>query len=113
MDSVVIVNGARTPIGKFGGSFKSLATSDLGASAIKGALERSGVEPSQVEETIMGTSIQVMESGYSARLSSLKAGIPAEVPALAVNRQCSSGLEAINTAEPDLVQFLKVKIRTL
>lgn len=98
MDSVVIVNGARTPIGKFGGSFKSLATSDLGASAIKGALERSGVDPSQVEETIMGTSIQVMESGYSARLSSLKAGIPAEVPALAVNRQCSSGLEAINTA---------------
>ena len=98
MDNVVIVNGARTPIGKFGGSFKSLTTSDLGAIAIKGALERSGVDPSQVEETIMGTSIQVMESGYAARLSSLKAGIPAEVPALAINRQCSSGLEAINTA---------------
>jgi acetyl-CoA C-acetyltransferase len=66
--------------------------------AIKAALERAGIGPEQVEEVILGNVLQANEAGYAARLSSLKAGIPQEVPVIAVNRQCSSGLEAINLA---------------
>jgi len=94
----VIVSGARTPIGRFGGVFKSLSASDLGAVAIKAALERAGVAPSRVDEVIMGNALQSDEGGYAARRASLKAGVPYEVPTIAVNRQCSSGLEAINLA---------------
>ena len=98
MRRAVIVSGARTPIGRFGGAFKSYSASDLGAAAIKAALERAELDPAQVDEVVMGTALQSDESGYAARLSALKAGIPKEVPAIAINRQCSSGLEAINLA---------------
>lgn len=98
MRNVVIVSGARTPVGRFGGAFKGFGASDLGALAIKAAMERTGIDPSQIEEVIMGNALQSDESGYAARRSSLKAGIPEDVPTIAVNRQCSSGLEAINLA---------------
>ena len=98
MENAVIVSGARTPMGRFGGSFKDVAAPDLGATAIKAALERAGVSPDMVEEVVMGNALQAAEAGYAARLSSLNAGIPEETPTIAVNRQCSSGLEAINMA---------------
>ena len=98
MKEVVIVNGARTPIGRFGGAFKDMRGSDLGAIAIAAALTRSGVAPEMVDEVILGTVLQAAETGYTARRAMLAAGIPASVPAMTVNRACSSGLESINLA---------------
>ena len=98
MENAVIVSGARTPMGRFGGAFKDVAAPDLGATAIKAALERANISPDMVEEVVMGNALQAAEAGYAARLSSLNAGIPEETPTIAVNRQCSSGLEAINMA---------------
>ena len=98
MENAVIVSGARTPMGRFGGSFKDVAAPDLGATAIKAALERANISPDMVDEVVMGNALQAAEAGYAARLSSLNAGIPEETPTIAVNRQCSSGLEAINMA---------------
>ena len=98
MHEAVIVSGARTPVGKFGGAFKDLPAPDLGAAAIRAALERANLQLDMVDEVVLGNALQATESGYAARLSSLRAGIPEEVPSVAINRQCSSGLEAINMA---------------
>ena len=98
MHDAVIVSGARTPVGRFGGSFKDVSAPDLGAVAIKAALERAGISPDMVGEVVLGNALQATEAGYAARLSSLRAGVPEEVPTIAINRQCSSGLEAINMA---------------
>jgi acetyl-CoA C-acetyltransferase len=98
MKEAVVVSGARTPVGKFGGAFKDISAPDLGATAIKSALERADISPDMVDEVVMGNAIQAAEAGYAARLASLKSGIPQEVPTIAINRQCSSGLEAINMA---------------
>ena len=98
MHEAVIVSGARTPMGKFGGTFRDVPAPDLGATAIKAALERASLRPDMVDEVVLGNALQATEAGYAARLSSLRAGIPQEVPAIAINRQCSSGLEAINLA---------------
>jgi acetyl-CoA C-acetyltransferase len=98
MEEVVIVSGARTPIGKFQGGYSNTSASDLGAIAIKAAVERAGLKPEQVDHVIMGCVGQVMEDGYLSRHASVKAGMSIETPALTVNRICGSGLEAINTA---------------
>jgi acetyl-CoA C-acetyltransferase len=98
MEEVVLVSGARTPIGTFGGSLKDVAAAELGKTAIRCALERAGVDPAQVDDVIMGCVGQVGEDAYIARTSAVGAGIPIEVPAITVNRLCGSGLEAINRA---------------
>ena len=98
MNDAVIVSGARTPVGRFGGAFKDISAPDLGAIAIKAAIERAGISPEMVDEVVLGNAIQAAEAGYAARLASLKSGIPHDTPTIAVNRQCSSGLEAINVA---------------
>ena len=98
MQDVVIVSGARTAIGKFGGAFKDVSAPALGATVIKEALERANLKADMVDEVVFGNALQATEAGYAARLSSLQAGIPQEVPTIAINRQCSSGLEAINMA---------------
>ncbi|MDA1215784.1 MAG: thiolase family protein [Chloroflexi bacterium] len=98
MGNVVIVGGTRTPIGKFGGSFKDMQASDLGAVAIKALIERTGIDPNLIDEVIMGNVIQAAETGYSARRAMLAAGLPESTTAITVNRACSSGLEAINMA---------------
>ena len=98
MTDVVIVSGARTAVGRFGGAFKEVQASDLGATAIKAAVERSGIDPSDVDEVILGNVLQAAETGYAARRAMIKAGLPDTVPAMTVNRACSSGLEAINFA---------------
>ena len=98
MRDAVIVSGARTPLGSFGGAFKDYSAADLGAAAIRAALERATLDADQVDEVFFGNVLQAQEAGYAARLAALRAGIPEEVPAIAVNRACSSGLEAINIA---------------
>ncbi|PZC44232.1 MAG: acetyl-CoA C-acetyltransferase [Chloroflexi bacterium] len=98
MNDAVIVSGARTPVGRFGGAFKDVGAPDLGSFAIKAALERAGISPDMVDEVVLGNAIQAAEAGYAARLAALKAGIPHDTPTIAINRQCSSGLEAINMA---------------
>jgi acetyl-CoA C-acetyltransferase len=98
MEDVVIVSGARTPIGKFQGAYSNLSASDLGAIAMKAAVERAGVAPEHVDHVVFGCVGQVMEDGYISRHAAVKAGLPIETPAVTVNRICGSGLEAINTA---------------
>ena len=98
MQEVVIVSGARTPIGRFGGAFKDVSASALGSLVIKAALDQANLRPDQVDDVVLGNALQTAEAGYAARLASLGAGIPEDVPTVAINRQCSSGLEAINMA---------------
>ena len=98
MESIVIVSGARTGIGSFGGSLKQYQATDLGGFAIKAAVERAGIKPEDVDEVVMGCVGQAAENAFMARVSSIKAGIPYEASALTVNRLCSSGLQAIYTA---------------
>jgi acetyl-CoA C-acetyltransferase len=109
MQDVVIVSGVRTPIGRFGGAFKDVSASELGSLAIQAALDQANLRPDQVDEVILGNALQTAEFGYAARRASLGAGIPAEVPTIAINRQCSSGLEAINMAA-QLVKTGEVEI---
>ena len=94
----VIVAAARTPVGKFLGGLSSLSAPELGAAAIRAALERSGVPASDVQEVIMGNVIQGGVGQAPARLAQLKAGIPASVSALTVNQVCGSGLKAVMLA---------------
>ena len=99
MTRSVIVAGARTPIGKFQGSLASFPAVDLGAIAIRAALERSRVAPEQIEYVIMGHVIQAGTGQITARQAAVAAGIPVEVPALTVNKVCLSGLSAIAIAD--------------
>lgn len=101
---VVITGAARTAIGKFAGSFKDLPCSDLGAVAIRTAIQRAGVAPEQVDEVIMGCVGQVGEDAFNARLATLKAGLPEKTTAYNVNRLCGSGLQAINSAVHAILQ---------
>ncbi len=93
---LVLVDGARTPMGEFSGSLASLSALELGAHAAKAALERSGYEPSEVEHTVVGNALQTSRDAiYGARHVALKAGVPHDVPALTVNRLCGSGIQSI------------------
>ncbi|WNG57983.1 acetyl-CoA C-acetyltransferase [Archangium gephyra] len=92
---VVIVGAARTPIGAFQGALSKLTAPQLGAVAIKAALERSGVSPDQVNETIMGCVLQAGVGQAPARQASIYAGIPDTVPAVTINKVCGSGLKAV------------------
>jgi acetyl-CoA C-acetyltransferase len=94
-DPVVIVGGARTPVGRFGGSLKDVEACDLGGVAISAALERSGVAAEEVDEVIMGQVGQVGADAYNARRCARAAGIPVAATAMNVNRLCGSGLQAI------------------
>jgi acetyl-CoA C-acetyltransferase len=95
---VYILSAVRTPIGKFGGSLASLSAADLGVVAAKAALERAGVQPQQVEETIFGNARQAGGGPNPARQISIRSGIPQEVPAYTVNKACASGIKSIALA---------------
>ncbi len=99
MAGSVIVNGARTPMGRLLGSLKDFSGADLGGVAIKAALERSGVTPDQVQYVIMGQVLQAGAGQIPARQAAVKAGIPMTTPALTVNKVCLSGLDAIALAD--------------
>ncbi|MGZ8626034.1 MAG: acetyl-CoA C-acetyltransferase [Actinomycetota bacterium] len=99
MTSSVIVAGARTPIGKFRGALASRSAVDLGAVAIREALERSGVAGDQVDYVIMGHVLRAGTGQITARQAAVAAGIPKEVPALNVDKVCLSGIDAIALAD--------------
>ncbi len=92
---VYILSALRTPIGKFGGSFASLTAADMGVVAAKAAIERAGVDPQQVEETIFGNARQAGGGPNVARQISIRSGVPKEVPAYTVNMACASGMKSI------------------
>ena len=99
MPGSVIVSGARTPIGKFGGGLAGLPAVNLGGIAIRAALERAGVPASEVDYVIMGQVLQAGAGQITARQAAVAAGIPIEVPALTINKVCLSGLNAIALAD--------------
>jgi acetyl-CoA C-acetyltransferase len=97
-EKVVIVAAARTPVGSFGGSLASLPATALGATVVKALLEKTGVDPEQVDEVILG---QVLAAGVGqnpARQTTLNAGLPHKVPATTINKVCGSGLKAVHLA---------------
>jgi acetyl-CoA C-acetyltransferase len=95
MTEIVIASAARTPIGTFNGAFASVPAHYLGEVAIRAALERSGVEPAQVSEVVMGQILTAAQGQNPARQASVNAGVPVEVPAWGVNQLCGSGLRAV------------------
>jgi acetyl-CoA C-acetyltransferase len=101
-DPVVIVGAARTPMGGFQGDFASLSASELGAVAIKAALERARVRPEQVEEVIMGCVLPAGQGQAPARQASLKAGLPLAAGCTTVNKMCGSAMKATMLAH-DLI----------
>ena len=98
MEDVVLLSGVRTAIGTMGGSLSDTPASDLAAAVLREAVVRSGLQPEQVDQVVLGCVGQVAEDGYISRHAAVKAGLPIETPAYTVNRICGSGLEAINTA---------------
>jgi len=105
----VIVAGARTPIGKFGGAFKDVPAVSLGGRAIRAALERSNVRGEDVDYVIMGQVLQAGAGQITARQAAIEGGIPQEVPAITINKVCLSGLNAIALAD-QLIRAGEVEI---
>lgn len=93
---IVVLGGARTPFATFMGSLKDITANDLGAITAREAIQRSGIQPGDVDQVFFGNVMQTSKDAiYCARHVALKAGVPIEVPALTVNRLCGSGLQAI------------------
>src|SRR5579863_669535 len=99
MSRSVIVAGTRTAIGKLAGEFASLSAQDLGGAAIKGVLERTGVDPSSVDLVLMGQVLQAGQGQITARQAAVKGGIPMTVNATTINKVCLSGLQTIYLAD--------------
>ena len=98
MQAVYILSAVRTPIGKFGGSLASQTAADMGVAAAKAAIERAGIRPDQVQETIFGNARQAGGGPNPARQISIRSGVPQEVPAFTVNKACASGMKSIALA---------------
>src|SRR6202451_277643 len=98
LQAVYILSAVRTPIGKFGGSLASLTAADMGMVAVRAAMERAGIQPGQVEETIFGNARQAGGGPNPARQISIRSGVPQEVPAFTVNKACASGMKSIALA---------------
>ena len=94
MKQVVILDGARTPIGSFGGSLREVNAPTLLEHAFRAAIEKTRIDPKEIDETIVGQVFQGSDAPGIARFCSLRAGIPHTVPGMTLNRQCASGLEA-------------------
>ena len=95
MTEVVIVSAARTPVGAFNGALGSISAHELGAIAIKGALERANVSPEDVDEVILGQVLAGGEGQNPARQAAMAAGIPQEKTAWGMNQLCGSGLRSV------------------
>jgi acetyl-CoA acetyltransferase family protein len=107
---IAIVNGARTPFGRYCGKLKDFTAQELGAVAAKGAMERSGVDPKEFDHVVFGNAQQTSgDALYGARHVGLRAGIPIEVPALTVNRLCGSGMQSIVSAA-QMIQTDEAKV---
>jgi len=103
MERAVIVEGARTPIGRFLGSFSELPTVDLGVLAAREAMRRSNVEPEQIEQTIYGHARQAGNGPNTGRQVSVRAGVPVEVSGYNVNIACGSGMKAVQLAAQQIM----------
>lgn len=98
-EDILVLSGARTPMGKFLGPLRDQTAVELGAEAAKGALARAGVDPGRVEHVVFGNAQQTSADGiYGARHVGLRAGVPDPVPALTVNRLCGSGIQSVISA---------------
>jgi len=107
---IAIVSGARTPMGRYCGKLKDFTAQELGAVAAKGAIERAGIDPKEVDHVVFGNAQQTSgDALYGARHVGLRAGLPIETPALTVNRLCGSGMQAIVNAA-QMVQTDEAKI---
>lgn len=102
MEMIVVLSGARTPIGSFGGALANVPAHELGGTAALGALARAGVAANEIDEVVMGCVGQVGADAFNARRVALAAGLPVNVPAYTVNRLCGSGLQAIWSASMQL-----------
>ncbi|MFN0119143.1 MAG: acetyl-CoA C-acetyltransferase [Blastocatellia bacterium] len=98
MKQAVIISAARTPIGKFQGSLRPFGAPELGAIAVRAAIERAGLEPAQIDEVIMGCVLQAGLGQNPARQAALRAGLPDKVSAFTVNKVCGSGLKSVMLA---------------
>ncbi|MHC5079366.1 MAG: thiolase family protein, partial [Planctomycetota bacterium] len=98
MTEAVIVSAVRTPLGRFQGGLASMRAPEIGAVAVKAAVERAGISPGDVEEVFFGNVLQAGLGQNPARQAALFGGIPPEVPALTVNKVCGSGLKAVALA---------------
>jgi len=98
LPGIYLLSGVRTPIGKFGGALASLTAADMGVVVAKAAMERAGVEPGQVDETIIGCARQAGGGPNVARQISVRSGVPEEVAAFTVNKACASGMKSIALA---------------
>ncbi|WKN32518.1 acetyl-CoA C-acyltransferase [Porifericola rhodea] len=103
MEEVYIVSAVRTPIGSFGGSLSALSAIELGAVAIKGALQRAKLEPQQVQEVLMGNVVSANLGQAPARQAAVAAGIPYEVPCTTINKVCSSGMKSVMFAAQSIM----------
>jgi acetyl-CoA C-acetyltransferase len=103
MKEVYIISAVRTPIGSFGGSLKGLSATQLGAAAIKGALQKAGIQPQQVQDVLMGCVIQANLGQAPARQAAKFAGLPNEVNCTTVNKVCASGMKAIAQAAQSIL----------
>jgi acetyl-CoA C-acetyltransferase len=99
MSSSVILGTARTPVGKMGGALSSLEAPELGGIAIEAALERSGVDPEQIEQVIYGQVLQAGQGQIPSRQAQIKGGIPKEVPSETINKVCASGMRSLGLAD--------------
>ena len=100
---VVIVSAVRTPIGKFGGSLKDFRAYQLAGVAMEAALARAGVEKGAIDEVIAGDCIQCPDEANTARTAALSIGIPVDVPAYTVQKQCSSSMQALSSARTQIL----------
>jgi acetyl-CoA C-acetyltransferase len=99
MPSTVILGTARTPFGKMGGSLSAVGATDLGGHVIEAALERSGVDPEQVEQVVFGQVLQAGQGQIPSRQAQIKGGIPKEVPSETINKVCASGMRSLGIAD--------------
>ena len=99
MSRAVVLAAVRTPVGRYGGGLAGVRPDDLAAEVIRRAVDRTGIDPEAVCDVYLGAANQAGEDNRdAARMASLLAGLPVEVPGVTVNRLCASGLEAVNQA---------------
>jgi acetyl-CoA C-acetyltransferase len=98
MEDAVIVSAVRTPVGSFGGQFKDIAATELGAHAVRAGLERAEIVGEEVDEVVLGCVLQAGLGQNPARQAAIGAGIPKEVPATTINMVCGSGLKSVAIA---------------
>ncbi len=103
MKEVVIASAVRTPIGAFNGSLASYSAADLGRIVIQEAVKRAGIQPTLIDEVIMGNVLQGGQGQNPARQAAVQAGIPVEVPAYTINKVCGSGIKAVNLAAQSIL----------